>query len=234
MKFNCDVCNFDTDRKDVLNRHCKSTKHKINMGIIQEIKEIQSFKCDECDYETNRAYNLKIHLEHMHINKLIKCDFCNKRIRGEEKYNLHRKKENHKINVIEKCVKLNAKVKKSVNSHEKDKIQEKRQIIQKEIDFIEENHSLTQDDLNRIKKANENYEIQVIERQKMIQFQEEQEQKNKKEIQDQLSKLKNINNNIQERLNHEVFESMLDAVNLAEVQEENQIKINILEKRFYN
>lgn len=56
LKFYCELCNFETDRKPDLNRHLKTSKHKKNQEFIKDDNfDIQlfdvknSFQCECCE-----------------------------------------------------------------------------------------------------------------------------------------------------------------------------------------
>jgi len=59
--FKCDICYYETNRKDNYERHLKCNYHYNKFNNTQKIKK--NFKCDICDYKTDRNVNYKRHLD---------------------------------------------------------------------------------------------------------------------------------------------------------------------------
>lgn len=111
--FTCELCKYESERKDNYNRHMKSKLHKINIGELQkEEKKQEIFKCDQCEYETERKWNLEDHIKRKHINKKINCNYCNCKLVGDEEYENHIKSEEHRGNILIKLITTKAKLKK--------------------------------------------------------------------------------------------------------------------------
>ena len=63
MKYNCNMCNYDTDKSANFNKQLLSDKHNEKYKQIQNQNNIQ-FKCDKCNANFTRNSSLKRHIEY--------------------------------------------------------------------------------------------------------------------------------------------------------------------------
>ena len=103
-KYNCNACNFHTDRKDLMISHTSSNKHLRALGKLQEKKE-ETFFCKPCKYSTGSKQAWTGHIgctKHLQntgqMRRKIKkisysCDVCKgfPSFPNESRYKAHRK-----------------------------------------------------------------------------------------------------------------------------------------------
>jgi len=61
MKYYCEKCDYETQRKDNYNLHLTTRKHKLS--IMTNKKQYSKFHCEKCDYYTNKKSNYETHLK---------------------------------------------------------------------------------------------------------------------------------------------------------------------------
>jgi len=94
MKFRCEACNYESDRKLNFERHNKS---KLHLKLTKSI----SFKCDQCDHEADSNTNLNRHKK-THLDTQIhnfECLACDLSFRDLSNLKDHLKSSDHGKNV---------------------------------------------------------------------------------------------------------------------------------------
>lgn len=66
--YNCNLCNYSTNKKSNYERHLLSSKHKKNSN---EINNVKVFNCDICDKLYNTRSALWKHNNRKHLNKKL-------------------------------------------------------------------------------------------------------------------------------------------------------------------
>ena len=113
LKYNCDICNFNTSNLKDYKRHITTLKHKngVNKATLgnQEVaKNTPKFYCENCDYYCNKKSNYTKHLTtEKHVlcmttpnyttvedneTKILKCDICSKDFMNKSGLWKHKKK----------------------------------------------------------------------------------------------------------------------------------------------
>lgn len=67
--FNCNICDYETNRKYNLDRHIK--KHE----KVPKVKNIKVYKCVDCDYTTKDKsnYNKHVKIHNAHLCRICDC-----------------------------------------------------------------------------------------------------------------------------------------------------------------
>lgn len=96
---NCEVCNYQTDRKANYERHLKSKGHQKKTN-----PELALHKCPTCEYSTKRKDNYTRHLlsHEETIKHKYKCLLCDTSFRDKTALKAHMSAEKHKKLVLEK------------------------------------------------------------------------------------------------------------------------------------
>ena len=121
--FKCDVCNFETDRKDTLRKH-QYLKHKIVTRGFRFIDK--TFETDEVDFtcfDCKKKFTTKLGIENHIIQPTcedIKCKFCGKVFKERKTllYHIRNIHENPTKHKCEKCHQVFSH-KNSLNKHYK-------------------------------------------------------------------------------------------------------------------
>lgn len=136
--YSCNICNYETTRKDNYNKHCLSKKHIINENKMNKI--IVDFKCVNCDNVYKHQASLCRH------NK--KCIVKNIDSKNTEELKelvkvLHKKIENQNNQLDE----LNKQKPNTINIHNIQNIQNIQNNIQNNIQLL----AYTDSDLSHLK-----------------------------------------------------------------------------------
>lgn len=100
MKFNCEKCNYETDRQLNLNRHIQSKKHLKNTG---ELSRFHHCTHEGCEYKNVRKCLVTQHLKthDTYTTHKFTCLGCNITMRGKTELKDHIRTETHKRVIID-------------------------------------------------------------------------------------------------------------------------------------
>ena len=121
-KFNCEPCNFHTNKSCNYTAHIICDKHKNKIAGRKKEKKIHY--CQHCPYSSIRPYAIKIHNMTQHENKTkikdFKCQICNLEYDEIEHYKNHLETNEH----VKKSVKAMLKTKEQID-------------LQRQVEFIQ-------------------------------------------------------------------------------------------------
>ena len=119
--FECELCEYKTDRNYTLTRHIKNVHQKIkdakcelcdyicsqNSDLKKHAKQVHTklkdVKCDKCDYVCSTNGTLKIHMKQVHTKlKDVKCELCDYTCSQNSDLKKHAKQVHAKLKDI-KC-----------------------------------------------------------------------------------------------------------------------------------
>jgi hypothetical protein len=126
-KFNCDVCDFSTHNKTNFKYHLDSKKHKIAIGLETKKDEVIIHQCNQCEYNSDRTYNLKLHIENIHDNQKIRCDYCNKYYKDQDEYDNHLILDSHELKIVKSITIHSGKMNKILKDYNDIKIKKQKE-----------------------------------------------------------------------------------------------------------
>lgn len=96
-KYACEQCNFKTDLKQQLDRHCQR-RHN---GLY--IQSNGRFQCAVCPFSTSSDIALTCHVKREHPETLVKCDKCKFSAASEEGLRQHYDQKHKGARPVYKC-----------------------------------------------------------------------------------------------------------------------------------
>jgi hypothetical protein len=112
-KYNCEKCNYHSNRKDGFLQHKRTKKHKKNheleLELNQNTKNNKKYHCEYCNYHTNNKVGLyqhkrtKKHKKNVEENTLIyNCEICNYGTNNQTEFITHHNDKHTKKEDLDK------------------------------------------------------------------------------------------------------------------------------------